>query len=330
MLNERRGCGGEEATMDRGGSQRVLVLLAAVSLLVLVGACGGGGSKSTNSGTTNEVAPSSASSGKDVVGAVSNSGGASSAQPAATSASSSTTTSDWDRKIIRNADISLKVTNVESMLAIVRNITDGAGGVVFASSTSFDGDDQIATMTLDVPADQFDQVVNSLRSAPGVKKVEKEAISSQDVTDEYVDLQSQLHNLQTTQTRLLALMDQATQLQDILTIEQELSKVEGQIDQTTGRINYLDKRTSYSRITLTLTPFAVSANNESSSGSSFSQAVHDAWAASLRFTGGILTGVVKAFVFLWWFWPLVAIAAGVVFVRRQRRRPTNGNSEVAV
>lgn len=303
-------------------------VLAVLGLLFLSVACGSG-SKVAGPSTQPIKVPSIPGTTSNAASSTGAAGGAAQAVTSSDAARSSATTTNWDRKIIRNADLALKVTNVESMLATVRSITDSAGGVVFASSTSFNGDDQIATMTLDIPSGEFDRVVNALRAAPGVKKVEREAITSQDVTGDYVDLQSQLRNLVATQTRLAALMDKATQLQDVLTLEQELSKVEGQIEQTTGRINYLDKRSSFSRVTLTLSPFVFAAHPSAQPGFDLANAVHDAWAASLRFTGGILTGLVKAGVFLWWFWPLVVIAARVWHSRRQRRTGAHENSKVA-
>ncbi len=302
-------------------------VLVAVVVITLAAACGGSGAKNERTSDSSSGIASNSSKSQ----APSSTGGQ--AVVAATSASASsggaaaTTTSGWDRKIIRNADLTLQVNNVESFLAAVRSTVDGVGGIVFASSTSYDGDVQTATMTLDVPSDQFDQVVSNLRSQSGVKKVVTESISSQDVTDDYVDLQSQLTNLKATQARLTILMDKATALQDILTVQDELSKVEGQIEQTTGRINYLDKKTSYSRITLTLSPVGVAIETKSTSGFDLGKAVHDAWKASLDFTGGVLTALVKVGVFLWWFWPLAVIGGAVAMVRRQRRRTLTSTIE---
>jgi hypothetical protein len=227
-------------------------------------------------------------------------------------------TADWDRKVIRTAQLDLQVSNVETMLATIRGITDGAQGIVFASSTSFDGDNQLATITLDVPADQFDQVINSLRSANGVKKVQRESVTSQDVTDEYVDLQSRLKSLNASHDRLLDLMKQATSINDIVTLDNHLSDIETQIDQATGRINYLNKKTSFSRIVVTLNPVSI-VTHGNGNGFDLAQAVQDAWASSLDFTGDALTAVVKVVVFLWWLVPLAAIGYGVITVRRRRR-----------
>ncbi len=308
---------------------RFSIVLVIFLGIVLLSACGGNGKTSTRDSSSSSAAPSDQSIGATKDGqAFTSEGGGSTGTTSNATSPSATTGSAWGQKIIRNADITLRVTSVESMLATIRTIADTAGGVVFASSSSYDGDQQIASMTLDIPEEQFDQVINQLRSATGVKKVEKETITSQDVTEQYVDLQSQLRNLQATQARLQQLMNQATQLQDVLTIQQQLSNVEGQIEQTTGRINYLEKHTSFSRITISLLPVGVAVDTGPSSGFDFGQAVHDAWEASLAFTGGVLTGLVKTAVFLWWFWPL-ALVAGIVFLtRRQRRRQAAQGTEV--
>jgi len=316
--------------MKRSGIQRFFLLVLAAVLVTMVSACsvGGWGSSSSDkssstSGSTESATAASAAAvapAPALVGGssdASSSGGTTSSQP---TGSATTAAANWDRMIIRNASITLQVANVESMLATVRGITDGANGLVFASSTSFDGDNQIATMTLDVPTAQFDQVVNDLRAAPGVKKVQSESISSQDVTDQYIDLQSQLKSLTATQDRLLALMKTATNINDIITLDDHLSNVQTQIDQINGRVQYIAQKSSFSRITLTISPVAIVVHTTGDGGFDLGRAVRSAWDASLRFTGGVLTFAVKAVVFLWWLVPLAVIALGVQAVRRQRHR----------
>jgi hypothetical protein len=80
--------------------------------------------------------------------------------------------------------------------------------------------------------------------------------SVQDVTSQYVDLQSQLTNLRTEQQRLLALMAHSTNLTDTIAIEDRLSQVEGQINQIEGRQNELTGQTSFYAVTIYLTPLA--------------------------------------------------------------------------
>jgi hypothetical protein len=303
-----------------------LVAVATVLAMILVACSSNGGDKSAGESQASGSTSSSAASAAMPSSATSASESASGGSSAPSSSSQALQTADWDRKIIRNAQIDLQVNNVATMLATIRGITDGAQGLVFASSTSFDGDNQLATITLDVPAGQFDQVINSLRSANGVKKVQRESVTSQDVTDEYVDLTSRLKSLNASHDRLLDLIKQATSINDIVTLDDHLSDIEAQIDQTTGRINYLDKKTSFSRIVVTLSPVAI-VTHENGGGFDLVRAAQDAWASSLNFTGDVLTAAVKVVVFLWWLLPLAAIAYAVITVRRRQRSDATAASE---
>lgn len=288
------------------------VLLIGVVLAVIVNNLGGGREDS--------VSPSSVSGGSSAPaadGARGESGALS---------SGSVLPADWNQRIVRTAELTLTVANVEQAIAAARDTATSAGGQVLSSSTSYSGDRQFAMLTIEVPSDRFDAVMSALRGHPLVEQVEHETTSSQDVTEEYVDLQARLRNAEATEQRFLALQTQATRLEDILALEREISRVRGEIEQLKGRLTYLERRTSYSRIDLRLQPVAAGAG-QAGPGFDFARTVREAWDASLRFVGRVATVGVTVFVFLWWLWP-VAAAGAVYYVRRVRRRgPTPGATE---
>ena len=114
------------------------------------------------------------------------------------------------------------------------------------------------TLTFAVSAQKYDAVKAYLGSFSttypafkGTLTHEQEMV--QNVTSQYVDLQSRLKNLRTEQQRLLQLLSQAQNLSDTLTIQDKLTDVEGQIEQIEGQINQLDSQTSYSMVTIDLT-----------------------------------------------------------------------------
>ena len=78
----------------------------------------------------------------------------------------------------------------------------------------------------------------------------------QDVTNSYVDAQSQLANLRVEQARLQALLAKASSLSDVLAIEQRLTDVEGKIEQIEAHLNALNGQTQFYRVTVTLEPVA--------------------------------------------------------------------------
>ncbi len=223
----------------------------------------------------------------------------------------------WDRMIIRTANLTLVVGDVEQALAGARDITQAAGGFVGKSSSRYEGDYQIADITLQVPAQSYDATIQRLRGL--AIRVDNETSSSQDVTEEYTDLDSQLRNLQATEASLIKLLDRSTQIADIIAVQKELTNVRGQIERIQGRMKYLSRRSDMSTINLSLIPEAKSKKKPDEGWNPLRSALN-AWGASLTFLRTLVEIVLVAFVFLFW---LIIPAAVVVFFlwRRRKQRP---------
>ncbi|HKP52267.1 MAG TPA: DUF4349 domain-containing protein [Chloroflexia bacterium] len=222
----------------------------------------------------------------------------------------------WDRMIVRTANLQIKVKDVGASLDEVRGIAGARGGFVTQTDSHQDGDYTVATITLQVPAPEFDGVVSQLRKM-GVKPVQ-ETVSSSDVTEEYTDLQSQLRNLEATEQRILALMGKTTQIDDVLTLDRELRQIRGEIERVQGRLNFLGKRAEMSTITVSLLPeTAPIAEVKPADGWDPAQVALQAWNASLDLLAGVGKIVISASVFLWW---AVPVLLAIWLIMRPRRR----------
>lgn len=105
------------------------------------------------------------------------------------------------------------------------------------------------TLQVRVPADKFDQ---SMLNLEALGKVLNKQVSTEDVTEEYVDTESRTRNLKKTEERLLDHLNRAAELEDILRVENELTRVREQIERMDGRLRYLTNRVSFSTISITL------------------------------------------------------------------------------
>lgn len=222
----------------------------------------------------------------------------------------------WDRKIIRSGTLQLQVKDVAASLDQVRALAGTHGGYISQTDSRQDGEYTIATVTLQVPAAEFDSTVAALRRV-GLKTVQ-ENVTSSDVTEEYTDLQSQLRNLQATEGRMLALMTKAERIEDILTLDRELRQIQAQLEQAQGRINFLGKRSEMSTITVSLYPemLAQPVPTPLQQGWNPVQIAEEAWSASLELLSGVATVVITVAVFSWWLLPLILIAW--LFLRPRR------------
>ena len=82
----------------------------------------------------------------------------------------------------------------------------------------------------------------------------KESASGQDVSNEYVDLQSKLTNLEATTARIRDFLNDAETIDETLTISAQLAELEAQIEQVKGQMRYYEGRSAYSTVTVNLVP----------------------------------------------------------------------------
>jgi hypothetical protein len=109
-----------------------------------------------------------------------------------------------------------------------------------------------ATITLGVPVDRFEVTMRRVRGL--ALRVLDENASGEDVTDQFVDLESRLSNLEATQARIQSFLEDAKSVDEALRINQELATIEAQIEEVKGRMNYLSDRSAFSTITVTISP----------------------------------------------------------------------------
>jgi hypothetical protein len=155
-----------------------------------------------------------------------------------------------DRKIIKTGQISLEVTDIAKAMDDIALIADELGGYVVSSSRYGNEGNISGNVSIRVPANRFSEAFIKLRKL--AVKVYSESTNSQDVTEEYTDLQAQLRNLEATEAQFLALLEKANTVEDILNVQRELSNVRGEIERVKGRIQYLDRTTDMSLIDASL------------------------------------------------------------------------------
>ncbi|MBI4203081.1 MAG: DUF4349 domain-containing protein, partial [Chloroflexi bacterium] len=156
-----------------------------------------------------------------------------------------------DRKIIAQASLTVQVDAVAAAVAQVQGIAQGAGGYVEYLSSSGAGEKQYATITIRVPQSEFYRALDQLRA---LGEVQGENLGSQDVTEQFIDLEARLRSAKREEESLLALLGRAEQISEILTIERELSRVRADIERYQGQLNALENRVALSSITVSLVP----------------------------------------------------------------------------
>jgi hypothetical protein len=168
-----------------------------------------------------------------------------------TAAENSTPEQNLERKIIRNADLSLRVNDFSAAYQRLNDMAERYGGyVVSAQAYSYGEDDmQSGYITLRVEAGLLNQALAEIET---LGKVENRNISAQDITMEYYDMAGRLRQYQTQEKRLLDILSKAEIVEDLVRIERELTRVRAELESLNGQLRYYDQMTSLSSISINL------------------------------------------------------------------------------
>jgi hypothetical protein len=157
-----------------------------------------------------------------------------------------------ERMIIWNAAISLKVKDAQEAMQQVQAMARDLGGYTVGSESWLSDDQLHARLTIRVPAGQFEEAMTQLRGL--ALKVDRESADSEDVTDQYVDLQSRLRHLEAKEAQLTKFLEEAEDTEGVLAVYEHLAETQAEIEQVKGRMAYLEKLSAMATITVELYP----------------------------------------------------------------------------
>jgi hypothetical protein len=158
-----------------------------------------------------------------------------------------------ERLIIRTADMAIVAADTEETLDSIAEMANNSGGWVVGSNV-FQSSDTSKTgyIEIRVPSEGFQSVLDAIAGL--AVEVTNVSTSGQDVTEEFVDLDARLGNLEATAARLRTFLDESQTVEEALAVNNELSRVEGEIEAIKGRMQYLQQSATFSSITVNVTP----------------------------------------------------------------------------
>ena len=157
-----------------------------------------------------------------------------------------------ERLIVRNATLSLVVPDTQAALDEINSLVDELEGYIVQSNVYQYQEGLQASVTFRIPADSLDQALTRVRDL--ASEVRNENVSGEDVTEEYVDLQSRLRHLQATEQRLLEFLDEAEDTEAALAVYDQLRQVQGEMEQVKGRIQYLEQSAAMATVSVEIVP----------------------------------------------------------------------------
>ncbi len=200
-----------------------------------------------------------------------------------------------ERKIIYQGSIFLIVEDTDQAARDIEKMVQSAGGYVARMNSYRRGDRMYYDITVRVPAGRFENFRTALRKL--AVRVENEELSTNDVTDQYYDLEARIKTLKETEAELTELLrkteERGGDVEDIMKIYEQLSRIRAEIESMQGQLNRLDRLTAYSTLDIHLEPHVLSEPITPEETWSFMEIVHSSVKTLVTILAGLATLAIR-------------------------------------
>lgn len=249
---------------------------------------------------------------EDAVALYENSAPALGARSAAEKGAANDSTAEDEKKIVRNAWLTLKTERFDEAVSALCEQIEQAGGVVESRDISgAKNASRSANLTLRVPSDMLDGV---LSGAGEWGEVTREQTSAVDMTSTYTDNASRLESARAKKRQLDALYEKAENMEDIITLTDAIFDVQEEIEWLEGQNRRIDNQASMATLYVTINEKSSAVSAKQPFFTRLGRQLADGWENFGEFVSNAVLGLTYAL-------PWVAAAAvGTVMVRAAIRK----------
>lgn len=220
-------------------------------------------------------------------------------------------------KLIKTADLTTEVDDVDDGFEEVYAVAKAEKAIVVGTTRSVaDEGYSYGSVTVKVDPSKYDETMKALRK---VGKLLSENSTTEDVTQEYVDLGARLENAERTRDRYLEILATRTgAVHDVLEVEREIERVTENVERLKGQLRYLESQIGLSTITVNLEE----PHGAVPTGYNFGKAIKDAFRIALRICIFLIQAIIVLMPFIIILVILVLVIRFIVWFWRRRRRKT--------
>ncbi|TMM55900.1 DUF4349 domain-containing protein [Maribacter algarum] len=213
-------------------------------------------------------------------------------------------------KIIKSANVKYKVKNVKTATNTIKQ----SASVFNAYISDLRFENSLYSLenrfTVKIPQEHFDAMMDSIVQVADF--IDYENITTDNVTEQYIDLQSRLKTkLEVKERYEIILRKSAKTVKDILATEEKLRVIQEEIEAAQGKLKYLTNKVAYSTIQIDLYETVDYKEEPETYSKSFWSKSKDALVFGWELVEAIVLGII-------YIWPLLLIGFFLTFLLRKR------------
>lgn len=150
-----------------------------------------------------------------------------------------------NRKEIKNIDMEAKTKELKPSLSKLYQLTDEFGGYKNSSNIY----EERASVTVKIPQKDVDRFIERVED---FLTITRQSSYSNDVTNEYQDLESRIKALKTEEESLVAILGQTRDINDIIALHDRLANIRDDLDTYESQIKRMDSQVEYTEISISI------------------------------------------------------------------------------
>ncbi len=153
-------------------------------------------------------------------------------------------------KIIKEGYLTLKVENYTTQKIYIQDIIKKFRGYI-STENEINTIERIEnTFSIRVDAVAFDSLIAEMEKI--AIKVDSRSVQSQDVTEEYIDVEARIKTKKIYEQKYFDLLKQANKVSEIIELQNQLKMLREEIESMEGRMRYLNNKIAMSTLNLTI------------------------------------------------------------------------------
>ena len=216
-----------------------------------------------------------------------------------------------EQKIIKNGNLRFETENLETTYEQIKIAVKKGKAFIQNDSEGKDYGTIYRRITVRIPSQNFDSFIKDIST--GVTYFDNKEINSEDVTEQYIDIDARLKAKKKLENRYIELLSKATKMSEMLAIEAQLSAIREEIEAKEGQLRYMQNRISLSTITI---EFYKTIAEERGVTISYGAKVWNAFKSGFYGISNFFLGLLEV-------WPFIIIAIALFYFIRKRFKKKN-------
>ena len=216
-------------------------------------------------------------------------------------------------KIKKTADLNITVDDYKKARTEIEKIVKSGNAYIGSENEQNTTYSITNYVVIRVMNKDFDSMVNKLLTV--ASNVNSKNVTAEDVTAQFVDIQSRLKSKKEIEKRYLDILQKASKVSDILEIEQKLGEIREEIEAKEGELKFLSDQVNYSTINLNVhQDFEYTPTDRPGFFGRLGSAFGNGWSGFLSFLVGV--------VYVWPLWLILGLTAYLLvkFIKRQSKK----------